>query len=79
MLRVVDIAGLVAGASSGAGMGNQFLSDVRETDAILHVVRCFATQQVNRADGSLVAIQVRTVLLLLVLPLLLLLLLLLVC
>jgi ribosome-binding ATPase len=40
-LRVVDIAGLVRGASKGEGLGNQFLANIRETDAILHVVRCF--------------------------------------
>src|SRR5712692_3243786 len=40
-LKVVDIAGLVRGASKGEGLGNQFLANIRETDAILHVVRCF--------------------------------------
>src|SRR3990167_11017993 len=41
MMQFVDIAGLVKGASSGEGLGNQFLANIRETDAILHVVRCF--------------------------------------
>src|SRR5690349_4893969 len=41
MVEFVDIAGLVAGASKGEGLGNQFLSHIRETDAIAHVVRCF--------------------------------------
>ena len=40
-MEFVDIAGLVAGASQGEGMGNQFLANIRETDAIAHVVRCF--------------------------------------
>ncbi|HET7710451.1 MAG TPA: GTPase, partial [Thermoanaerobaculia bacterium] len=40
-LKIVDIAGLVRGASKGEGLGNQFLANIRETDAILHVVRCF--------------------------------------
>ena len=41
-MEFVDIAGLVAGASKGEGLGNQFLANIRETDAIAHVVRCFA-------------------------------------
>lgn len=45
-LTVVDIAGLVAGASQGAGLGNQFLANIREVDAILHVVRCFSAAEV---------------------------------
>ncbi|HRE84505.1 MAG TPA: 50S ribosome-binding GTPase, partial [Opitutaceae bacterium] len=40
-IEFVDIAGLVAGASKGEGLGNQFLANIRETDAIVHVVRCF--------------------------------------
>jgi ribosome-binding ATPase YchF (GTP1/OBG family) len=40
-VEFVDIAGLVAGASKGEGLGNQFLANIRETDAIVHVVRCF--------------------------------------
>ena len=42
-MEFVDIAGLVAGASKGEGLGNQFLANIRETDAIAHVVRCFAS------------------------------------
>src|SRR5688500_5648700 len=45
-LRVVDIAGIVKGASTGEGLGNKFLSHIREVDAILHVVRCFADSDV---------------------------------
>ena len=48
----VDIAGLVAGASKGEGLGNQFLANIRETDAILHVVRCFADDNVIHVSGS---------------------------
>ena len=52
MLRVVDIAGLVKGASQGEGLGNQFLSHIRQVDAIAHVVRCFADENVVHVDGS---------------------------
>ena len=48
----VDIAGLVAGASKGEGLGNQFLANIRETDAILHVVRCFADDNVIHVSGN---------------------------
>jgi GTP-binding protein YchF len=48
----VDIAGLVKGASKGEGLGNQFLSNVRQTDAILHVIRCFDDENVVHVDGS---------------------------
>ncbi|HEX5802702.1 MAG TPA: redox-regulated ATPase YchF, partial [Azospira sp.] len=48
----VDIAGLVAGASKGEGLGNQFLANIRETDAILHVVRCFANDNVIHVSGT---------------------------
>src|ERR687883_418463 len=48
----VDIAGLVKGASQGEGLGNQFLSHIRETDAIMHVVRCFEDIDVTHVDGS---------------------------
>ncbi len=48
----VDIAGLVKGASKGEGLGNQFLSNIRETEAILHVVRCFDNEDVVHVDGS---------------------------
>ena len=50
-LEVVDIAGLVRGASKGEGLGNQFLANIRETDAILHVLRCF-DGEVTHVDGS---------------------------
>jgi GTP-binding protein YchF len=48
----VDIAGLVAGASRGEGLGNQFLANIRETDAILHVVRCFADDNIVHVSGG---------------------------
>ena len=51
-LRVVDIAGLVRGAASGEGLGNKFLSHIREVDAILHVCRCFADDDVVHVDGA---------------------------
>ena len=49
----VDIAGLVKGASKGEGLGNQFLSNIRETDAILHVVRCFEDEDIAHVDESI--------------------------
>ena len=51
-LRVVDIAGIVRGASSGEGLGNKFLSHVREVDAILHVVRCFENADIQHVEGG---------------------------
>ncbi len=51
-IEFVDIAGLVAGASQGEGLGNQFLSHIRETDAIVHVVRCFVDENVTHVSGS---------------------------
>ncbi len=50
-IRFVDIAGLVAGASEGEGLGNQFLAHIREVDAIAHVVRCFADENVAHVSG----------------------------
>jgi len=52
MLRLVDIAGIVRGASEGEGLGNQFLSHIRTVDAILHVVRCFEDADVTHVDGD---------------------------
>ncbi|WP_298506578.1 redox-regulated ATPase YchF [uncultured Maribacter sp.] len=49
---IVDIAGLVKGASKGEGLGNQFLGNIRETDAILHVLRCFDNDNIVHVDGS---------------------------
>lgn len=49
---IVDIAGLIKGASKGEGLGNQFLGNIREVDAILHVVRCFEDDNVVHVDGS---------------------------
>lgn len=51
-MSFVDIAGLVKGASKGEGLGNQFLGHIRETDAIAHVVRCFADSNITHVDGS---------------------------
>ncbi len=52
VVEFVDIAGLVKGASKGEGLGNQFLSNIREVDAIVHVVRCFEDANVVHVDGS---------------------------
>lgn len=52
ILEFVDIAGLVKGASKGEGLGNKFLADIREVDAIVHVVRCFDDQNIIHVDGS---------------------------
>jgi GTP-binding protein YchF len=51
-VEIVDIAGLVKGASKGEGLGNKFLANIRETDAILHVLRCFDDPNVVHVDGS---------------------------
>jgi GTP-binding protein YchF len=52
-VEIVDIAGLVKGASKGEGLGNQFLANIRETDAILHVVRCFDNDNIIHVDNSI--------------------------
>nr|HML47473.1 50S ribosome-binding GTPase [Clostridia bacterium] len=52
IIEFVDIAGLVKGASRGEGLGNKFLSHIREVDAIVHVVRCFEDANVLHVDGS---------------------------
>src|SRR5579875_2587407 len=51
-LEFVDIAGLVRGASKGEGLGNQFLANIRETDAIIHVLRCFEDDDIAHVDGT---------------------------
>ncbi|WP_298327411.1 redox-regulated ATPase YchF [uncultured Dokdonia sp.] len=51
-VEIVDIAGLVKGASKGEGLGNQFLGNIRETDAIIHVLRCFDNDNIVHVDGS---------------------------
>ncbi len=51
-VEIVDIAGLVKGASRGEGLGNKFLANIRETDAILHVLRCFDDDNITHVDGS---------------------------
>ena len=52
IIEFVDIAGLVRGASKGEGLGNKFLSHIREVDAIVHVVRCFEDENITHVDGS---------------------------
>src|ERR1044071_9602593 len=52
VVEVVDIAGLVTGASKGEGLGNKFLANIRETDAILHVLRCFEDPNVVHVSGK---------------------------
>ena len=52
-IEFVDIAGLVKGASKGEGLGNKFLSNIREVDAIVHVVRCFEDENITHVDGSI--------------------------
>lgn len=52
-IEIVDIAGLVKGASKGEGLGNKFLANIRETDAIIHVLRCFEDDNITHVDGSI--------------------------
>jgi len=52
-VEIVDIAGLVKGASKGEGLGNKFLANIRETDAIIHVLRCFDNDNITHVDGSI--------------------------
>ncbi|MCT4665206.1 MAG: redox-regulated ATPase YchF [Flavobacteriales bacterium] len=52
-VEIVDIAGLVKGASKGEGLGNKFLANIRETDAIIHVLRCFENDNITHVDGSI--------------------------
>lgn len=56
-VQFVDIAGLVEGASKGEGLGNKFLANIRETDAIIHVVRCFESEDIVHVSGKLDPIQ----------------------
>lgn len=51
-LEIVDIAGLVRGASKGEGLGNKFLANIRDVDAIIHVIRCFDNSEISHVDGS---------------------------
>ena len=53
VIEFVDIAGLVKGASKGEGLGNQFLSNIREVDAIVHVIRCFEDSNIIHVDGTI--------------------------
>jgi len=60
-IEFVDIAGLVAGASKGEGLGNQFLSHIRQVDALVHVVRCFQDENIVHVAGSVgLRVNVRT-------------------
>ncbi|MEO2143353.1 MAG: GTPase, partial [Flavobacteriaceae bacterium] len=52
-VEIVDIAGLVKGASKGEGLGNQFLANIRETDAIIHILRCFDDDNIVHIEGSI--------------------------
>ena len=52
-VEIVDIAGLVKGASKGEGLGNKFLANIRETDAIIHVFRCFDNENIAHVDGKI--------------------------
>ncbi len=52
-IEIVDIAGLVKGASRGEGLGNKFLANIRNTDAIIHVLRCFSNSNITHVDGSI--------------------------
>src|SRR5881409_14187 len=61
VVQFVDIAGLVKGAAEGEGLGNKFLSNIRETDAIVHVIRCFEDPDVTHVMGSVDPIRDREV------------------
>src|SRR5205823_1087284 len=52
-IEIVDIAGLVRGASKGEGLGNKFLANIREVDAIIHVIRCFEDENILREEGPI--------------------------
>jgi ribosome-binding ATPase len=52
-IEIVDIAGLVRGASKGEGLGNKFLANIREVDAIIHVIRCFEDENILREEGAI--------------------------
>ena len=52
-LNLVDIAGLVKGASKGEGLGNKFLSHIREVDAIIHLVRCFESDKITHVNSEI--------------------------
>ena len=52
-IEIVDIAGLVKGASKGEGLGNKFLANIRNTHAIIHVLRCFDNGNITHVDGSI--------------------------
>src|ERR1700748_438812 len=52
-LAIVDIAGLVKGASKGEGLGNKFLANIREVDAVVHVIRCFEDENILREEGAI--------------------------
>lgn len=56
-MEFVDIAGIVKGASEGEGLGNKFLTNIRQTDAIVHVVRCFVDDDIIHVDGTVDALR----------------------
>src|SRR5690606_36683373 len=60
-IEIVDIAGLVKGASKGEGLGNQFLGNIRTTNAIIHVLRCFEVGNVIHVDGSVSPVRDREI------------------
>lgn len=60
-IQFIDIAGLVRGASRGEGLGNQFLGHIREVDALVHVIRCFADDNVSHVEGDLAALRDREI------------------
>ena len=55
VIQFIDIAGLVRGASRGEGLGNQFLAHIREVGALVHVIRCFADDNVSHVEGGFAA------------------------
>ena len=58
-VEIVDIAGLVKGASKGEGLGNKFLANIREVDAIIHVIRCFDNDNIVHVDGSINPVRIK--------------------
>lgn len=63
-IEIVDIAGLVRGASKGEGLGNKFLGNIREVDAIIHVIRCFEDENILRDEGAINPVEIKILLIL---------------
>ena len=61
-IEIVDIAGLVRGASKGEGLGNKFLANIREVDAIIHVIRCFEDENILRDEGPSILLAIKKLL-----------------